>query len=135
HASRFPSGEICAAWNSTERRRESSVEPGCAAKSRAKSANCMRTSEANGEPTRYTTDMVLGRPLLAVAALALGLCGARPDAARYADMTDEQVSAAIGRAHRIEPLGARVQAVTDPFVGTPYVLGNMGDGPDGAGRD
>jgi hypothetical protein len=81
------------------------------------------------------TWMLLGRPLIALAAAAATLCGARADARRYADMTDEQVSRAIAAAHAVEPLGARIQAVTEPFLGTPYVLGNMGEGPDGDGRD
>jgi len=68
-----------------------------------------------------------------IAAL-LGLCGASPRG-RYADMTDAEVGAAIARAHSVEPLGARIQSVTEPFLGTPYALGNMGEGPDGDGRD
>ena len=70
--------------------------------------------------------------------LAAGLCGARQDgpaAHRYADMSDAELSSAIERAHAIEPLGQRVQAVSAPFLGTPYVLGNMGEGPEGDGRD
>src|SRR3989442_10350789 len=63
----------------------------------------------------------------------LGLCGASPR--RYADMPDAEVSAAIARAHAVEPLGQRIQIVSEPFLGTPYVLGNMGEGPDGDGRD
>ena len=56
-------------------------------------------------------------------------------ARRYADMTDAEVSANISRAHSVAPFGQRLQAVSDPFLGTPYVLGNMGEGPDGDGRD
>ncbi len=69
--------------------------------------------------------------LLAFCGLARGL-GA-PDA--YRKMSDAEVSAAIARAHGIEPLAARLEKVTEPFLGTPYVLGNMGEGPDGDGRD
>jgi hypothetical protein len=54
---------------------------------------------------------------------------------RYADMTDEEISAQIRDARKVKDLGERIQLVTDPFLGTPYVLGNMGEGPDGDGRD
>jgi len=88
----------------------------------------------------------VGLQLAAVAlVLSAGLCGAgqpQADAAnhagagrRYADMTDAEVSARISRAHSVAPFGQRLQAVSDPFLGTPYVLGNMGEGPDGDGRD
>jgi hypothetical protein len=67
-------------------------------------------------------------------ALGLGLCGARGTGG-YAQMSDAEVSAAIASAHRIAKLGERLQSVSEPFLGTPYVLGNMGEGPDGDGRD
>jgi hypothetical protein len=73
--------------------------------------------------------------LAALALLAGGLCGARPAGGGYAQMSDAEVSATIARAHAIEPLGARLQAVTEPFLGTPYLLGNMGEGESSDGRD
>ncbi len=78
----------------------------------------------------------LAARMLALALLSgAGICNARPTGGAYARMSDDQVSAAISRAHAVQPLGARVQAVSEPFLGTPYVLGNMGEGPDGDGRD
>jgi hypothetical protein len=79
--------------------------------------------------------MPLGRSLSALSVLALSLCGAQREPHRYADMSDAEVSQVIAQSHAVEPLGSRVQAVSEPFLGTPYVLGNMGEGPDGDGRD
>ena len=74
----------------------------------------------------------------AMRAVALGVTGILASAApakRYLDMTDDELNQAIVSAHQVKDLGQRIQSVTDPFVGTPYVLGNMGEGPDGDGRD
>jgi hypothetical protein len=82
--------------------------------------------------------LVGARLFASVMLLCAGLCGARSEArssGAYAQMTEAQVSAAIARDHAVEPLGARIQAVSEPFLGTPYVLGNMGEGPEGDGRD
>src|SRR5437773_12522361 len=78
--------------------------------------------------------MALGR----IAILLLFAWGLRPApraGGRYADMSDEQVSQAIAQAYPVKPLGARIQSVSEPFLGTPYVLGNMGEGEGGDGRD
>lgn len=53
----------------------------------------------------------------------------------YAQMSDTEISAVLKDAQRVKDLGERVQRVSDPFVGTPYLLGNLGEGPDGDGRD
>ena len=79
--------------------------------------------------------MLLGRLILAIALCGAGLCGAKPAQGGYARMTDAEVSATIAKDHAILPLGARLQAVSEPFLGTPYLLGNMGEGPEGDGRD
>lgn len=54
---------------------------------------------------------------------------------RYADMTPQQMSQVLAGAQKVPRLEDRLTAVSDPFVGTPYALGNMGEGPDGDGRD
>jgi D-alanyl-D-alanine carboxypeptidase/D-alanyl-D-alanine-endopeptidase (penicillin-binding protein 4) len=75
----------------------------------------------------------------AVLAAALAAWGCASDASaaprRYAQMTEAQVTALLARAQRTADLGARAQAVSEPFLGTPYVLGNLGEGPGGDGRD
>ncbi|MEW5852829.1 MAG: N-acetylmuramoyl-L-alanine amidase-like domain-containing protein [Myxococcota bacterium] len=78
----------------------------------------------------------MGRKLaVAGAALVVLVCSGAAVSRRYADMTDEEVSQAIARAQSIPSVGERVQAVSEGFLGTPYLLGNMGEGPDGDGRD
>ena len=54
---------------------------------------------------------------------------------RYAQMTDPQVSGLLEKAQVTRDLGVRAQVVSEPFLGTPYVLGNLGEGPGGDGRD
>lgn len=55
---------------------------------------------------------------------------------RYADMTPAQMDGALAAAQQSVPeLADRLTVVSEPFLGTPYVLGNMGEGPDGDGRD
>jgi len=82
---------------------------------------------------RYWMGGVTGAGTL-VLAVSL-LMGATPAHKRYADMTEAEISSQLKDAHKVADLGDRIQRVTEPFLGTPYVLGNMGEGPDGDGRD
>ena len=67
--------------------------------------------------------------------LGVALSAAPGGHLRYAEMTDPQVNAVLQKAAKVPDLGDRLQLVTEPFLGTPYILGNMGEGPNGDGRD
>jgi hypothetical protein len=54
---------------------------------------------------------------------------------RYMDMDSAQVDAALAEARKITTVQERLTAVTAPLLGTPYVLGNLGEGPEADGRD
>jgi hypothetical protein len=70
--------------------------------------------------------------------MALGVVGTLTlsgEPGQYAQMSDAQVTESLRAAQSVADVGLRVQLVSGPFLGTPYVLGNMGEGPDGDGRD
>jgi hypothetical protein len=73
--------------------------------------------------------------LVGMTALALLVCAGAAANRRYAEMTEDEINKVLHAAQSVNTLGERVQAVSDGFLGTPYVLGNMGEGPDGDGRD
>lgn len=67
--------------------------------------------------------------------VSIALAAAPPGHKTFGQMTEEEITAFLKDSQRISNLGERMQAVSTRFLGTPYVLGNMGEGPDGDGRD
>jgi len=68
---------------------------------------------------------------LALAAVCLVGCAAAPRGP-YVPPTDAQVQRELSRVHaRAGSLQRRVEAVSERFIGTPYKLGPLGEGPDG----
>ena len=68
--------------------------------------------------------------LLALAAAAALAWGTEPEP--FSRLPDAEVQKAVREIHASRPaLGARVEAVSERFLGTPYRLGPLGEGPKG----
>src|SRR4051794_15807463 len=71
------------------------------------------------------------RMSLTLAAVCLAGCASAPRGPFRAPSSDE-VRTELRRLHKgAAPLAARIEAVSERFLGTPYKLGPLGEGPDG----
>ena len=70
--------------------------------------------------------------VLLVAAACVSRAAASQDSPHFKDMTEAQIAQSLIRIHEAHPLLAdRILAVSGAFLGIPYRLGPMGEGPDG----
>lgn len=70
--------------------------------------------------------------LAATLALALAVIPASAAPERFHEMARPRIAAALKKVHkRNKTLESRVEAVSELFLGTPYKLGPLGEGPDG----